>query len=454
MPAPPAGATIRPPPRSRAHQRPTNTTRRATEPRIATNRSTRRRSPLTVLQWLIAVGSILAVLAWAAVRLASDRYAWSQQLSWAPPAGVMLGLGLVGMLSLLFGLRPPRRAHTRTSRSRSNQSRTAAAACRLAAIAACAAIAYIAVADFRPHRVITASKPEARAADLRVLFWNGGNEQMRADALRTFTAGPNALGADLVLLTSPNWWTIRWGGHTLMQEINAELAEHETGFLRSGRFLAASSLPIRRYALVNAGPVAPEERLPIVASGGTASNAAMLWLELDASRRGGPADLSVWLVDLPSDVRLRRTAVVDGLVEAAAAIQTVMGPDAVGGFSPHEGKVAPPDIVIGDMNTPAGSASLGRFGTPFEQPLTEAHTQAGVGLGATWPTTTRERQRLPRWLDTPLASWRIDQALLGPRTRATWSVTEPWGKTGHNAIRIGIAFTPFGEFTPARLKPQ
>ncbi|MCL4221369.1 MAG: hypothetical protein KJZ65_08360 [Phycisphaerales bacterium] len=94
--------------------------------------------------------------------------------------------------------------------------------------------------------------------------------------------------------------------------------------------------------------------------------------------------LTVWVVDLPSAPALWR---MESMQQARSAIASWQGP----AFVPSpEGKWVPQpdagvfpnaDLIVGDFNTPRGSASL----EALVGSRTNAHAAAGRGFGYTWP---------------------------------------------------------------------
>ncbi|GAB4385990.1 MAG: hypothetical protein Kow0022_13820 [Phycisphaerales bacterium] len=115
-----------------------------------------------------------------------------------------------------------------------------------------------------------------------------------------------------------------------------------------------------------------------------------------------PEPITIWVVDLPSDPTLWR---MDVMKEAQQAIGAWSGPDFVageGGGWVRRVQAEPfpkPDVVVGDFNTPRGSASL-KILIGDRQNAWKAQ---GRGFGYTWP---RERALLA-----------IDQCFVGPALR-------------------------------------
>ena len=79
-----------------------------------------------------------------------------------------------------------------------------------------------------------------------------------------------------------------------------------------------------------------------------------------------------------------------------------------------------PDLIVGDCNTPRGSASLAIVAGSMSQ----AFDQAGRGFEATWPRKT------------PIIA--IDQAFVGPRLRAVGYDIVDLGAAQHRAEVIDL----------------
>lgn len=196
--------------------------------------------------------------------------------------------------------------------------------------------------------------PKERPADaLRVVHWNP-SYPVGEEVPDGIAEAVLALDADIVVLTDP--------GMLVVGERARRFAEAGYELFRPGRFAVLSRLPVR-------------EAVPIVAAKrGSASRIAV-------ETRFGP--IAIRAIDLPSDPRLSRR---DNSRELAKAVESVDS--------------SVPDMLVGDFNTPGGSASLRVFGSGFE----DAFARHGSGWGGTYPR------------EYPL--WRIDLALV----RAPWRV--------------------------------
>lgn len=143
-------------------------------------------------------------------------------------------------------------------------------------------------------------------------------------------------------------------------------------------------------------------------------------LELATSERLG-RDITVYIVDLPSDPSLWRDEVMH---EAKAALEKITAD-----VWRHDDKLdrwlrienpepfGPPDVLIGDMNTPRGSRSIKLIARDMQS----AYESAGEGYAATYPRV--------------LPLWHLDQAFVAKPLRVGWyQVRNPGG--GSHAMQI------------------
>jgi endonuclease/exonuclease/phosphatase family metal-dependent hydrolase len=127
------------------------------------------------------------------------------------------------------------------------------------------------------------------------------------------------------------------------------------------------------------------------------------------SRFGRP--VTIWMLDLPSNPRFSRLSIArltrQHIARAGAAEPSRSFPD--------------PDIIAGDLNIPAHSASL-RVLAPG---MTDSAAQAGVGYIATWP------RRRP--------VYQLDHVMLAPWLRADrYRVIDP-GMAEHRMEWVEVA---------------
>ena len=150
-----------------------------------------------------------------------------------------------------------------------------------------------------------------------------------------------------------------------------------------------------------------------------------MFIEFDTTASLGRRTV-FWIVDLPSDPKLPRWKLC---TDAAAIIRSSSGSivveDAQGRHTEaSEGKGFPkPDVVLGDFNTPRGSASLSLL-TPG---MRNAYDEAGAGYSATWP---RYGYR------TPIPLLQLDQIFIGGGVRAArYEVVDPG--FGYHQMQVG-----------------
>ncbi|GJQ29023.1 MAG: hypothetical protein HBSAPP03_09070 [Phycisphaerae bacterium] len=357
---------------------------------------------------LVALAAMLVLVLVVGIA-ASDRWHATQYVAWTPQWGVMFALAacVAGAGVMATG---------RSGRAR-----------RVAWTLAGAMVAWVLAVEWRWYRAVLPGP--GRESAVRVLVWNPAWEKMSVFHERVLEARP-----DVFLCANPH--------------PNADWVKLREGFgaptytLRQGTLVVVSRYPIRRFAWVPLA-IAPEPNRPswwpvpkTSAGGGEA-----LCVVLDVP--GFEGGMVVWLVDLPSDSWAWRGRV---MADAAAAIQGFRGPfmtrddggrdvpeDALrlGQLLPHGGFEArpdaepargfpAPDLLAGDLNTPAGCWSVSRLAPG----LRDAFADAGLGPRGTFPR---------KW---PLLA--IDQALLGPRVKAVAYDAVDLGPAQHLAQVIEV----------------
>jgi hypothetical protein len=314
----------------------------------------------------------LAVL-WVVGHVATDRTYITQYLWWVPTlwmAAAIAGLGLIG---LVIGLR------------------ARGGGWRLwSLVAGAAMMAWMLVAEWRALMPADRTTPA-----FTLLSWNAtdvGEDTVRA---RLIELSPDVAG--LV--------NAEWGANF------RDLLPEFPVVVHTGAFLLVSKAPVARWATADLLIPAMEHGVPY---GGRAMFAEVVIA--GASR-------VVWVIDLPSDPRLSRQSMC---AVAAARLAEWTGPvyvrhDSGWRSQPRDGTGFPkPDIIMGDFNSPRGSASSAML----TDGLTDAFTQGGHSDPATWP---RHRP----W-------WALDQVFLrAPLEGVRYDVIDP-GEGGHRLVRVGI----------------
>lgn len=349
--------------------------------------------------WLVGLA---ALAAWACGRVLSDRWLWSQYLLWIPSVMIVPGAVVAAAMGILLA-----RLARRGGVVRSGFFRPLVAITLLAGGVACWTTLYT---DLRLlSRPVEAPPPDQR---LRVVHWNCSD-----DFGVRWTQDILDLHPDLVVINPASyqpWGPIIEGmgpGATVM-------------FLHGFTIISKPTVTLMGETSLH---VEPGEGIDPRQKSGMTSRVdpgRAVWLQLDTRGRFGRS-FTVWLLDLPSDVSLPRRLVTD---EAARAIAESDShprvPRGQSGFEPAGGVgrgFPPPDLVIGDMNIPRGSASLERL----TGGLANAYDQAGHGFVATWPYRS------------PL--WHLDQAFIGTAFRATAYAALDLGGGTHRGQLVDVA---------------
>ncbi len=354
---------------------------------------------LRTAAWMMTLAAWGVMLTWLTGRALSDRFDWSQYLSWIPTPAILLAaiLFLVLASGLARASRPIRvRDHLGP--------RPPAARFRAAAWTAwLCLLAWMFFGEWNGTRSFT--NPHEPGA-LRVLFWNSMEApELAADVL--------SRRPDVIVLTNPptrvDWAALQagMGGRTYTA--------------RQERHVIVSRFPIRRWSAGSLNVTGARPRSFIFRGGGYViqDTGHAMFLELETGLMARP--LVLWVVDLPSDFNLPRRRVMK---EAAHTLNTTRGPayrrtDSGDLLEEIEG-FPTPDLIVGDFNTPRGSASLAELtGT-----LTDAFEQAGHGFAASWP---RE------W---PLLA--IDHAYIGADLKATRFEVVDFGEGRHRALVVDV----------------
>lgn len=347
-----------------------------------------------LLSRLLALGACGVLAVWLVSRAATDRTIATQYLFWVPTWAYLGTSALALAVSWLLSFTGRGRPSAAAGRRRRRPGRVP----RLAGVLGlAAATVFMLLVEWRLHAL--AMRPPA-GDGLRVLYWNAPmRPRPVADAVL-------AQEADLVMIANPVW--------TLPRERVGERMG-AAAEVRTARFLVLSRYPVLRWGETSLGleglEQVPSDAWDLVElPEGSIDEGRAMFFELDASEILG-RPIVVWLIDLPSDQRLARWEMLGA---AAARIGAWEGPahgEGAASDGPARGFPAP-DMVVGDFNTPRGSASL-RFLTGG---MANAYDQGGAGYTATFP---RER---------PL--WHIDQMFVAPalRARRYWTLTPDYGR--------------------------
>ena len=370
-------------------------------------RHRRTQSALRVLGGSLLVG---CGAAWLVGHMLSDRYAWSQPVSWvpAPARAAPVWLGLVVML----GGRRRRRGRDRR-RGGPAPVRSLGPSCVLAAVGLFSLVTagHLAFVELGLQRAVI--RPAGEGAPLRLIFWNQAGREAG-------DISPIFLGRDPTLFLLAN-------RHSRTPTRGLAQAFIDTGEAHAAvgwPFDLFSRLPITRWASASLdldgrsrtadAPTRPDP--------GWAA-----WFEVESA--GGP--LVIWAIDLPSDPGLARMPLAQQAGRAIAG-WTGSARDERGGVVPMAaGAVGfpAPDLIVGDFNIPRGSASLGAFLEAAGAPgMRNAFDLAGAGWQRTWPR------------ETPV--WAIDQCFVGERVAARSLHAFDPGVGGHRALEVVVEPNP------------
>lgn len=339
----------------------------------------------------IAAVACGVVVAWAVSRGLTDRFRWSQYPWWVPTwgwAGAAAVLLAVSWASAWLG-----------------RARKAGRVARRLGIAGLVVMCgEFGLLECRAYRLVGRAPLQAAAASergMRVLFWNPSSI-WHAELPKWMTVVP----ADLVVITNPSWALPMSGIAETMGK---------PWYIPTDRFVVISREPVARWGLTSLG-LHGREHIPTPGRGlgesvgGNIDPGRAMWLEIDAGKTLGRR-VVVWVLDLPSDEALGRWQTAE---QAVAVMRAWPGPAIHSSSNFRQRTEEPmvgfpaPDIVIGDLNSPRGSASI----SVLAPGMREAYAQAGAGYVATFP------QRFPLV--------HIDQVLTGAGLKATdYRVIDP-----------------------------
>ncbi len=350
--------------------------------------------------WLLGAA---ALAAWATGRVLNDRWLWSQYLLWIPSVIVVpAGIALIAIGIWLA------RLSRRDKTIRSGLFRPFLAITGLLGVVA----AYTTLAiDLRLFSSASGDVPPPEHR-LRVIHWNCSD-----DFGAQWTKGLLDLHPDLVIINPASYQP--WG--PIIEGMGPGAA---VMFLHGFTIISKPAVTLMGEISLH---VEPGEGIDLRQKSGLSARVdpgRAVWLQLDTRTQFGRA-FTVWLLDLPSDISLPRWLVTDEAAKAIAESDShPRVPKGQSGSEPADGLrrgFPPPDLVIGDMNIPRGSASLGRL----TGGLANAYDQAGHGFVATWPYRS------------PL--WHLDQSFIGTGYRATAYAALDLGGGTHRGQLVDVA---------------
>ena len=339
------------------------------------------------------VFALLFAIAWAVGLVMNDRELWSQYLWWIPTGIVAIVLWTAIALSKLcewIGTRLSG-AHLRP----------------LLLVIAVGVSLWLLAIEWRVHRFVFSSDPRASDPSARLLYWNlaaatadGTTDRVMAQQADVYIlANPRLSNGRAFLMNAMREQARTWRDQAIeaaktqvppsdqdQSEAVPESADDSADASTSELADIPATLNHRRVArFANTIIVS---RYPVIDSGWRAiSELDTKWfwrpsstgfegvgyIVLDATQDLG-GSLVIWVVDLPSNAGLHREEVMRvarNLVERGPATGQL-----------EDGTAFPaPTLIVGDFNTPRGSASLRALVGDRES----AFGQAGVGPSATWP---------------------------------------------------------------------
>jgi hypothetical protein len=309
-----------------------------------------RRRLLPALARLLTLLAALLVVVWLVGHTLTDRCALTQYLWWVPTLVVLavawpmvfVAWALERMASRLAGF-------------------------RLRPVVTAALFAMTVFACFGAWNIHRYLAP-ARGGDLRVVYWNLAVDPGAVHPERKVLDRE----PDLAVVANPRWDSSRG---PLLEALGglggADGDPSAVHLLFRGEIVVATRGRITRYgqATFDMGTTEPEDR------------GVVLFVEI-AGIAARPT--VVWVVDLPSAPAHWRMEVARRARGAVGAWRgPAMAADDTGRWVPQvdPGPFPGPDVVLGDFNTPRGSASLGVLAPG----MAESHEAAGRGVGSTWP---------------------------------------------------------------------
>ncbi len=332
-----------------------------------------RRRVLPILAKGTALLGILLLGAWITGRVLTDEHHWSQYLYWLPPIVMVGGAWAMLVLSAIF----------------------AAMARRLGGLLLRPVLLLLAIGCtihlvfgvWHLHRFITSDHTKAPNA-IRAVHWNLGGKSIDAQA---WGDRINELDADIVLIANPEWgegrqalldqfthfapdeW-VRWVNYSY--RVNADPAH----FRIEGHAVIASRYPMTRTGMVRFGDYERQE----VMNRSSSSNGWVMFAEFDLDPdRTDDAPFVVWFVDLPSNPAAWKTEVMQVAqreINAWNGAGWAMGRHVWEQRTFENESFPRPDLIIGDFNTPRGSASIEQIAPGY----TDAFDAAGYGRGRSY----------------------------------------------------------------------
>ena len=347
---------------------------------------------LASLAKVLLVSGALVFVLWLGGILISDRVLLTQYLAWVP--NWLVGFMIAGTASLgwvLAGIAERERLRVAAS---------------FAAGAAVIVFARMAVVDMRLMNFALPGRPPAERAAIELSYWNPAKARLASFE----RAAVETMGADVVVVANPPGGS---NARKVAQALGLAHVESRPPLHVLSRF------EITAWGWTRLGlNTRSRFRNPDGTWGAVVDHGRAMFVVLDTTDLYG-APTTLWILDLPSDPTRHRVEIVQGLLEATrewtpSPVPTRgKGPWGVAPEGWAEGTGFPqPYVIIGDLNIPRGSYSIGLIAPGFEN----AQRWARPGWHFSWPRT-------PTLLH-------IDQALVAPG----------WSARGYRLVDPGVGF--------------
>ena len=380
----------------------------------------------TLMRTASVLLGILLAACYGVGRLVTDEWHTTQYLFWTPSLAYMGTLGVLTLLALVT-----RRRRRASSGARSRRNGGGLAGWRVLALLLLGVLAHTSLFEWRAYRYVTGLPSAPPERTIRVMHWNMTYTPPYFWD-RYITGVGRAPRPDVLVVTNP---TLK----NDLDQMAAALGPEYTA-ARCGIFAVFTRFPILERASATLGvPAALTGRAsppgmtqpdadteprtdylpewsPIPRTGSNMYDPGYaMCVHLDATAALG-REVVLWGVDLPSQPRAWRMQTSGAAAERLDLLLNAAAD------APH--KFDAPDIILGDCNTPRGSASLRLISRGFPH----AFDQAGRGPVASWP-----RRR---------ALFHIDHIFVGPGLRAVSYRTLDLGISEHRAQTAEITLVP------------
>lgn len=340
---------------------------------------------------LLLVACVCVLLPWTVGRIASDRWIWSQYLSWIPTilvAPTALLLWLTGAVMCNFG------SFGRAKR------RPIVLIIGAWSIAACG---YLAIIECRLYRLPLLPRPSG--SHIRILNWN----VTAVERLEQITGPVQTQNPDIAILVNPH-------SHVGWSQVPAAFGS-DYKFLNVGGIVILSRVPVIRHGMAWLGieGLPPETQAIIKKRRGWTDPGRAMFVELDTTAALG-GTTTIWVLDMPSEPRFSRWSLAQHAAKVIRewnGVASVIGPGgALVSTEPLRG-FPTPDLALGDFNIPRGSASLNELLPGMHN----AFDLAGAGYPGTWPRYGYK---------TPIPLLQVDQMFIRePLAAARYEVIDP-----------------------------